>query len=216
MRVLIADDHYVFREGLRTLLGTVEGVEVVGEAGTYEDVIAAAQELHPDLVLMDLQMPGGTGIAATRLIRDRLPDARILVLTMFGDDDHVTQAIAAGAHGYLLKDAGPAELLRSLESVVAGQFVLGSGVARHPRAVLARGHAPRPLPELSDRELEVLDLMAAGQGNEAIARRLGLTLKTVRNYVSTIYAKLLVADRTQAVITAREAGLGRRQPGVTA
>jgi DNA-binding NarL/FixJ family response regulator len=127
---------------------------------------------------------------------------------MFADSAHVAAAIAAGAHGYLLKDAGPEEIVRSLQSVEAGQFVLGSGLDAEPQLLLQRAQTPRPLPELSARELEILELMARGSANADIARYLGLTLKTVRNHVSNIYAKLLVADRAQAVLKARDAGLG--------
>lgn len=209
MKILLADDHYVFREGLRTLLSTVPEMDVVGEATTSDEAVQAALRLEPDLVLMDLEMPGGGGVWATAAIRSKAPHVRILVLTMFADSAHIAEAVAAGAHGYLLKDAGPEEIVRSLLSVKAGQFVLGSGLDAEPQHLL-QPKRTRPLPELSDRELEILDLMAQGIPNEGIAVRLELTIKTIRNHVSNIYAKLLVADRAQAVLKARDAGLGLR------
>lgn len=208
MKVLVADDHYVFREGVRTLLDTLPEVEVVGEAGTVADVVSEAERLRPDVVLMDLQLPDGSGIDATVRVLEAVPSARVLVLTMFREQSHVARAVDAGARGFLPKDAGPEEIIRSVRAVHAGQFVLGSGVEGTARD-LFRHATPRRFPELSERELEILDLIAAGADNEQIARRLSLSVKTVRNHASNIYLKLQVADRAGAIVAARDAGLGR-------
>jgi DNA-binding NarL/FixJ family response regulator len=208
MKVLVVDDHFVFREGLRTLLATVSEVESVDEAGTVADAVAAARRLRPDVVLMDVQLPDGSGLDATRQIAETVPGTRVVMLTMFRERDHVARAIDAGACGFLPKEAGPEEIVRSLHAVHSGQFVLGAGVATSPRD-LFRDPAPRPFPELSDRELEILDLIAAGVDNAGIARRWGLSVKTVRNHASNIYLKLRVEDRAHAIVLARDAGLGR-------
>ena len=210
MRAVVADDHPVFRQGLRVLLEEL-GVEVVAEAGDGEQAVAAALEHRPDVVLMDLQMPVLGGIEATRQLVARWPDARVLVLTMVGDDEAVFAAVQAGALGYVLKGAGSAEIGRAMAGVAEGQAVYGAEVARRLRAFFSAGAGvvARPFPELSDREREVLELLAAGLPNAAVARRLFLSEKTVRNHVTSVFAKLGVRDRAEAIVRAREAGLGR-------
>ncbi len=209
MRAVVADDHPVFRQGLRVLLEDL-GVDVVAEAPDGTAAVEAALRERPDVVLMDVQMPGLTGIEATRQLLERWPEARVLVLTMVADDEAVFAAIQAGALGYVLKGAGQAEIGRALEAVAAGQAVYGAEVARRLRAFFTAGSGvvARPFPELSDREREVLDLIAAGLPNTAIAHRLFLSEKTIRNNITSIFAKLAVRDRAEAVVRAREAGLG--------
>ncbi len=210
MRAVVADDHPVFRQGLRVLLEDL-GVDVVAEAPDGTAAVEAVLRERPDVVLMDVQMPGLSGIEATRQLLERWPEARVLVLTMVADDEAVFAAIQAGALGYVLKGAGQAEIGRALEAVAAGQAVYGAEVAPRLRAFFTAGSGvvARPFPELSDREREVLDLIAAGLPNTAIAHRLFLSEKTIRNNVTSIFAKLAVRDRAEAVVRAREAGLGR-------
>jgi DNA-binding NarL/FixJ family response regulator len=211
MRVLIADDHPVFRGGLRAMLEVEEDVEVIGEAGTGTEVLSLVDSLRPDLVMMDLNMPELDGVAATRQIARDHPGVRILVLTMFDDDDSVFAAMRAGAHGYLLKGASPVDVRHAVHVVAAGGAMFGPAVAQRVIEFFAR---PRPsstalaFPQLTDREHEILDLLARGQTNAAIATRLHISQKTVRNHVSNIFTKLAVADRAQAVARARDAGLG--------
>ena len=210
MRAVVADDHPVFRQGLRVLLEDL-GVDVVAEAPDGTAAVEVALRERPDVVLMDVQMPGLSGIEATRQLVERWPEARVLVLTMVADDEAVFAAVQAGALGYLLKGAGQAEIGRALEAVAAGQGVYGAEVARRLRAFFTAGSGvvAKPFPELSDREREVLDLIAAGLPNTAIASRLFLSEKTIRNNITSIFAKLGVRDRAEAVVRAREAGLGR-------
>jgi len=210
LRVLIADDHPVFRNGLRALLASVPEMEVAGEATSGDEAIALATTLQPDIVLMDLQMPGGGGIAATRRILDASPHIRILVITMFEDDDSVFAALRAGARGYLLKGASATEMLRAIGAVGDGEAIFSPAIAQRLLDFFSAPHpAARalPFPELTEREREILTLIVQGQANPAIAARLGLSLKTVRNHVSNIFSKLQVADRAQAILRAREAGL---------
>ena len=210
IRILIADDHPIFRDGMRGLLDSVADTEVVGEATTGEEAIARAASLQPDVILMDLKMPGMNGIEATRHIVQTSPHVGVLVVTMFEDDDSVFAAMRAGARGYLLKGANQAEMLRAIRAVGNGEAIFGPAIAERVMRYFA---APRPaatpqvFPELTEREREILALIARGQGNQEIAERLFLSLKTVRNHVSNIFAKLQVADRAQAVLRAREAGL---------
>ena len=212
IRILIADDHPVFRYGLRALLAAEPETEVVGEATSGDEVIALAATLQPDVILMDLNMPGVNGIEATRRILAASPHVRILVITMF-DDDSVFAAMRAGARGYLLKGAEGEETLRAIRAVSKGEAIFSSAIAQ--RLIQYFG-APRPevpahpFPELTDREREILTLIAQGYTNAAMAERLVLSLKTVRNYVSNIFGKLQVADRAAAIIRARDAGLGQR------
>jgi len=211
LRVLIADDHPVFRAGLRAMLEVEDDVEVVGEAGTGAEVLSLVDSLRPGLVLMDLNMPELDGVGATRRLTHDHPGVRILVLTMFDDDDSVFAAMRAGAHGYLLKGASPVDVRHAVHVVAGGGAMFGPAVAQRVIDFFAR---PRPaatalaFPQLTDREHEILDLLAQGHPNAAIATRLHISQKTVRNHVSNIFGKLAVADRAQAVARARDAGLG--------
>jgi DNA-binding NarL/FixJ family response regulator len=210
LRILVVEDHPLFRRGVVALLESVTGLAVAGVATTGEDAVARAAELRPDVVLMDLQLPGISGIEATRAIVAATPDVRVLVLTLFEDDDSVFLALRAGARGYVLKDADEDELTGAVRAVGRGEAIFSRAIAGR---VLAFFAAPRPepkvFPELTDREREILSLIAAGHPNPSIARQLFLSPKTVANYVSAIFAKMQVADRAEAMIRAREAGLGR-------
>jgi DNA-binding NarL/FixJ family response regulator len=211
--VLLADDHPLVRQGLRAVLGGADGLAVVGEASDGDEVVRLAAELAPDVVVMDLQMPGLHGIEATRQILASRPGTAVLVLTMFEDDDTVFAAVAAGACGYLLKGADGADIVTAIRSAAAGQAVFGAALAgRLSRWLAARpdAPAPAPFPQLTDRERAILDGVAAGLTNAQIGQRLFLSAKTVANNVSTILTKLQVAERGQAIVRAREAGLGRR------
>lgn len=214
MRVLICDDHPVFRDGLRLLLGEL-GVEVVGEAATGEEAVDTAAEVVPDVVVMDLHLPGISGIEATRTIRAANPGVGVLVLTMLDDDTTLLAALRAGANGYLLKGAGHADVERALAAVANGDMMVAADVAQRLRAGLDGGSSTAPFPELSRREREVLELLARGQPNEQIAAALFLSVKTVRNNVSAIFTKLDVENRAAAVALARDAGLGRPLRGST-
>jgi DNA-binding NarL/FixJ family response regulator len=213
--VVLADDHPPFRAGLRALLASAPDMTVLGEAGTGAETILLADTLQPDVILMDLQMPEVTGIEATRRILHTSPHIAVLVLTMFEDDDSVFAALRAGARGYLLKGALKADILRAVRAVSRGEAIFGPPIARR---VLSYFAAPPPstpayaFPELTERERDVLDLLAAQQTNQEIAKRLQVTLKTVQNHVSNIFSKLQVAERAQAIARAREAGLGERKP----
>ncbi len=212
IRVLIADDHPLFRDGMHGLLDSEADTEVVGEAKTGEEAVELAEALQPDVILMDIKMPGINGIEATREVVSRSPHIGVLVVTMFEDDDSVFAAMRAGARGYLLKDARGDEVLGAIRAVAGGQAIFGPGIAQRLMGFFAApgpNVPPRAFPELTAREEEILALVDSGHGNPEIAERLFLSLKTVQNHVSNIFAKLQVADRAQAVIRAREAGLGR-------
>jgi DNA-binding NarL/FixJ family response regulator len=210
LRVVVADDHPLFRDGLRTLLALEPGVELAGEASTGTEAVAAAEELEPDIVVMDLHMPGMNGIEATRRIVEARPEVGVLVLTMFEDDDSVFAAMRSGARGYLLKGAGQEEIVRAIEAVGRGEAIFGPTIARRVMEFFSQtARPPHPFPELTDREREVLELIAQGRSNPDIAQHFVLSTKTVRNHVSNIFTKLRVADRAQAIVRAREAGLGR-------
>ena len=207
MRVLIADDHLFYREGLRVMLGAVPEIQLVGEAATGDEAIERALALQPDVVLMDLKMPGASGIEATRRIVRENPRIGVLVLTMF-DDDSVFAAMRAGARGYLLKDARLEDVVRAIEAVGRGEAIFSPSIAGRLLAYFANNRPVRTaFPELTEREHEILALIAHGRTNEQIAAQLVVSIKTVRNHVSTIFSKLQVADRAQAVVRAREAGL---------
>ena len=215
-RVLIADDHRFYREGVRALLADARDVEVVGEAASGDEAIARAEALQPDVVLMDLKMPGLNGIEATRRIVGASPHVGVLVVTMYDDDDSVFAAMRAGARGYLLKDADQEDLLRAIQAVSRGEAIFSPAIARRLMGYFAALHAGgagaasvAPFPDLTAREREILALIAEGRNNTMIAARLSLSLKTVQNHVSNILSKLQVADRAQAIVRAREAGLGR-------
>jgi DNA-binding NarL/FixJ family response regulator len=210
-RVLIVDDHPVVRDGLRVLLGTM-GVDVVGVAADGEAAVREAQVVRPDLVLMDVQMPGIDGIEATRRLRALVPSTVVLMLTMYDDDATVFTAMRAGARGYLLKGATQEEIHAAITAALAGQVVFGPGVAARVLDFFAAPPAasadPAPFPGLTEREREILDLLAAGRRTSAIAEALYLSPKTVSNHLTAIFAKLEVSDRQQAIILARERGLG--------
>jgi DNA-binding NarL/FixJ family response regulator len=214
LHVLIADDHPVFRDGLRSLLSSTIEIEVVGEAATGAEVVDLAASLQPDVIVMDLHMPELNGIEATRRVVQASPHIGILVLTMFEDDDSVFAAMRAGARGYLLKGDDQAEIVRAIQAVGSGEAIFGPAIAMRVIQYFSapRGRGPvQAFPELTEREREVLGLIAQGHANQAIAQRLVLSHKTVRNHVSNIFAKLQVADRAQAIVRAREAGLGQEQ-----
>jgi DNA-binding NarL/FixJ family response regulator len=211
VRLLVADDHAAFRSGLRALLETVDEVQLAGEAATGDEAVLLALRLQPDVVLMDLNMPGRDGISATRAIAEAAPHIAVLVLTMYDEQDSVFDAVRAGARGYLLKGAGRDELVRAVRAVAAGEAIFGPAVARRLVAYFARPvpeASPGAFPELTDREREILDLIARGMSNPDITTRLVLSPKTVRNHVSNVFAKLQVRDRAEAIVRAREAGLG--------
>jgi DNA-binding NarL/FixJ family response regulator len=221
IRVLVADDHPVFRRGIRAILGAEPDTELVGEATDGEEAIALALELRPDVILMDLNMPKATGIEATRRILEANPETAILMLTMFEDDKSIFAAMRAGAHGYVLKGADGSETLRAIHAAASGEAIFSPTITRRLTAYFAtpagdsRATAAQAFPNLTEREHEILSLIAGGYTNNAIASRLYLSPKTVRNYVSTIFTKLGVSDRSQAIIRAREAGLGQEhsRPG---
>ena len=211
IRVLVADDHQLFRDGVRALLQSLEGTDVVGEAASGEEAIRLALELEPDIVLMDIQMPEVNGVEATRRILAERPDISVIVVTMYEDDDLVFAAMRAGAKGYILKGAGQEQLMRAIDAVAHGEALYNPRIAERLLQFFQTSRRDLPLnafPDLTDREREVLDLVARGLDNAGIARRLGITAKTARNHVSNVLGKLMVADRTAAAIKAREAGFG--------
>lgn len=213
LRVLLADDHPVYRDGLRLTLEGWGAATLVGEATNGEEAVALASRLTPDVILMDLQMPGLSGVEAARAILSRDPSVAVLVLTMFDDDDLVLAAIRAGARGYLLKGATRDELRRAILAAGSGEAIFGPSIAARLSGLLSDpARAARPFPDLTDREREVLELVARGRANPEIARRLGISEKTVRNHVSTILAKLEVLGRSEAIVRAREAGMGGEVP----
>lgn len=212
IRVILVDDHPFYREGVRAMIADQPGIELVGEAATGEAAIALAADTRPDVVIMDVAMPGMGGIEATRRITSTRPETAVLILTMH-DDATVFTALHAGARGYLLKDAGVDELLRAILAVHRGEAIFSPAAATRIAHHFAHGPAaagPGRFPDLTDRETEVLALLADDLGTAAIARRLGLTEKTVYNYVATILAKLRARDRAEAAARARAAGLGGR------
>jgi DNA-binding NarL/FixJ family response regulator len=210
VRVLLADDHPVVRHGLRALLGTLEGIEVVAEAGNGDEAVREAVLHRPDVVLMDIRMPGLDGVEATRQIRRDCPDTGVLVLTMYDDDATVVTAIQAGARGYLLKGADQTAITQAIRSVATGQSVLGPGLAERVLARSSDARPPRAFPQLTDREHAILDLLADGRRTAEIAEALFLSPKTVSNHLTGIFGKLRVPDRSAAIIKARSAGLGTK------
>jgi DNA-binding NarL/FixJ family response regulator len=211
LRILIADDHPLFRHGMAALLAANPEFSVVGEATTGQEAVRLAGSLQPDVILMDIQMPELNGIEATRRILYESPHIRILIITMFEDDSSVFAAMKAGARGYILKDARKEEIIRAIGAVGSGEAIFSPAIATRLMDFFA---APRPdlpqqaFPELTAREFEILGLIAQAHSNLEIAQRLSLSHNTVRNYVSNIFSKLQVADRAQAIIKARESGLG--------
>ena len=211
IRVLIADDHPLFRDGMHGLLDSVPDTEVVGEAKNGEQAVTLAESLQPDVILMDIKMPGINGLQAMRQILQTSPHIRVLIVSMLEDDDSVFAAMRAGARGYVPKGANQAEMLRAIRAVANGEAIFGPGIAQRLIGFFSasrRSVEPKIFPELTERESEILALVAHGRTNEEIAGQLVLSLKTVRNHVSNIFSKLQVADRAQAIIRARDAGLG--------
>lgn len=211
IRIIIADDHTLLRDGLRALFASVPDIEVIGEAESGADAISKAEQLQPDVILMDIQMPGINGIQATRQIVSKQPEIGVIVVTMYKDDDSVFAAMRAGARGYILKGADQDEMLRAIRAVASGEALFGPEIATRlvnffssPQADLS----PQAFPELTSREHEVLELIAKGLNNQVIANRLSISEKTVRNHISNIFNKLQVVDRAQAIVKAREAGMG--------
>ena len=221
IRVLIVDDHAVVREGLRTFLELQDGIEVAGEAGDGAEAIELAQRLAPDVILMDLVMPRLDGIGAMRALREHVPQARVIVLTSFLDDERLMPALEAGADGYLLKDVEPAELARAIRTAQSGEAMIAPTVAGRLLRTLAQPRPPAAIDgeRLTRREREVLELIAAGRSNKRIAFELGIAEKTVKTHVGHVLAKLDVTDRTQAALLAVRSGLvgapqhGRRPGG---
>ncbi|MHA6627048.1 response regulator [Pseudonocardia sichuanensis] len=209
VRILVVDDHPTFRLGMQALLNSIAGFTVVGEAADAPEAVELARRVPADVVVMDLDLAGTSGVDATHAVLRERPELRVLVVTMLEDDDSVFAAMRAGARGYLLKSATPAEVERAVRAVANGEVLVAGGVAERVLGfVTGARRAATPFPELTEREREVLDLVARGMDNLAVARRLALSDKTVRNHLSTILAKLRVADRAQAIVRARDAGLG--------
>jgi len=210
IRLLIADDHAFYREGVRTMLLGLLDMEVIGEAANGDEIIAQAESLRPDVILMDIKMPGTNGIEATRRILRGSPHIKVLVVTMFEDDDSVFAAMRAGARGYLLKDADQDELVRAVKAVYRGEAIFSSAIAQRMIryfSALPQAASAIAFPDLTAREREILQMIAQGESNATIAKHLTLSLKTVQNHVSNIFSKLQVADRAQAIVRARDAGL---------
>lgn len=209
--VLLVDDHHAFRASAHALLSTDSAIEVIGQAETGSQAVTAVADLQPDVVVMDLQMPDLNGIEATRRILALAPRVAVLVLTMFDDDDSVFQAMRVGARGYLLKGATRAELVRAIHAVAQGEAIFGPSIAQRVLAHFVSGawEPADQFQELTTREREILDRIAAGEANPMIAAELFLSPKTVRNHISNIFAKLQVASRAEAIVRARDAGLGR-------
>jgi DNA-binding NarL/FixJ family response regulator len=211
VRVVLVDDHPMFRDGLKVALSAMPGVEVVAEASSGAEAVAAAAAHQPDVVIMDVNMPDLNGIDATRRIVAESPHIGVLVLTMFDEDESVFQAMRAGARGYLLKGSDQADIVRAVRAVARGDAIFGPALAQRLIGYFAPGRAAAvPFTGLTDREREVLELVARGRSNAEIAKELFVSPKTVRNHVSNVFAKLQVSDRAQAIVRAREAGLGER------
>jgi DNA-binding NarL/FixJ family response regulator len=214
IKLMIADDHKLFREGLKALLAVTEDIEIVGEAADGDTAVKKCKELGPTIILMDINMPGLTGIQATTQILDELPQTGIIMLTMLEDDASVFNAMRAGARGYLLKGADPNEVLSVIRAVADGQALFGPAIASRVLSYFkelgnksSSQQSETPFPELTERELEILRLISQGLNNSEIAQKLYLSPKTVRNHITSIFSKLQVADRAQAIVRAREAGL---------
>ena len=212
IRILVVDDHAVVREGLRTFLELQEDFQVVGEAGDGEEAVGLAERLRPDVVLMDLVMPGLDGVGAMQRLRSRLPDCRVIVLTSFADDDRLLPAIQAGAAGYLLKDTRPSELARAVRAAHAGEALLDPTVAARLVDAIAQAPGSEPPQRLTPREHQVLELIARGLSNKLIARELEISEKTVKAHVGHLLGKLGVTDRTQAALYAVRAGIVGGEP----
>lgn len=215
VRVLVVDDHKLFRDGLNAILMNVPDIEVVGEAGTGREAVSQVDTLAPDVVLMDINMPDANGIEATQQLLAIKPDTGIIMLTMLEDNDSLFAAMRAGARGYILKGADKAEVLKTIWAVVNGEALFGPAIANRLTSffqisgdVTPQNETVAPFPDLTDREREVLNLIAAGENNQEISEHLHISAKTVSNHISNIFSKLQVADRAQAIIRARQAGFG--------
>jgi DNA-binding NarL/FixJ family response regulator len=211
LRILIADDHPLFRKGMHALIDSQPDMEVVGEAATGAEAISLAETLAPDVIVMDLQMPAGSGISATRAILNASPHIRILMVTLFEDNESVFTALRSGARGYILKDAGAGEMAAAIQAAGRGEAIFSPAIANRLIDFFAtlQPSVPKDMfPTLTEREREVLGLIAKGHSNADIAGELSLSIKTIHNYVSNVFNKLQVADRAQAIIRARDAGLG--------
>jgi DNA-binding NarL/FixJ family response regulator len=208
IRVLLVDDNAAFRAGMTRLLATIPDFEMCGTAADGATGVQAALQRQPDVVLMDIAMPHTNGIEATRLLHDQAPHIGVVVMTMLEADDAVSQALRAGARGYLVKGAPQSEIVETIRGVHAGRAIIGAATAKQLGSIFALSTPPDPFPELTPRERSVLEALAAGASTSQIAHRLGLSDKTVRNHLSNIFTKLRVTDRTQAVIKAREHGIG--------
>ncbi|MGD8753730.1 MAG: response regulator transcription factor [Anaerolineales bacterium] len=212
VRILIVDDHTLFREGVRAILKAVSDFEIVGEAATGEEAIDKVSTLKPDIILMDIQMPDINGVEATIKILKEHPEMGIIILTMLEDDDSLFSALRAGARGYVLKGADKAEMVKSIRAVANGEALFGPAIAnRLTRFFKNPGRMKKQsaFPELTDREFEVLELIAKAHNNQEIAENLHISIKTVSNHISNVFNKLQVADRTEAIFKARDAGLGK-------
>lgn len=215
IRVLVVDDHTLFRDGLHAILSNVTDMEVVGEAGTGAEAVAQAASLAPDVILMDISMPDLNGIEATQQVLAAKPDTGVIMLTMLEDNDSLFAAMCAGARGYILKGSDKAEVLKTIRAVADGEALFGPAIAarltaffQHARRAVDLSESVSPFPELSEREREVLARIAAGDNNQEIAQKLHVSVKTVSNHISHIFNKLQFADRAQAIVKARQAGLG--------
>jgi DNA-binding NarL/FixJ family response regulator len=213
IRVVVVDDHQIVRDGLVALLGALDGAEVVGTAEDGREALHVVEETEPDVVVMDIQMPRLDGIEATRFVTGKHPEVKVVMLTMNEDDDTVLSAMRAGASGYLLKGSGADEVHNAIRAAAGGGMIFGASLAGKVGQYFASMTAPQqseePFPDLTERERSVLDMLAAGKSNDAIARELFVSGKTVRNTVSSIYTKLHAAGRGEAIVKAREAGYGR-------
>jgi DNA-binding NarL/FixJ family response regulator len=214
IRLLVADDHALFREGLQALFSATPGIEIVGEAANGDETVALAEKLQPDIILMDINMPGTDGIQATRWVLRANPTIGVIMVTMLEEDAALFSAMRAGARGYVLKGAHHEELLQTVRAVASGQVLFGPSTASRVMTLFQDIQADvkpslsgETFPELTPRELEVLELMAQGSNNSQIAKKLVITDKTVRNHITSIFGKLQVVDRAQAIIKARDAGL---------
>lgn len=207
--LLVADDHTLFRDGLKALFGSLADTTVIGEATTGAEAIQQAEKHQPDVILMDIQMPDINGIEATRQIVQTSPHIGVIIVTMFEDDESLFAAMRAGARGYILKGADQDEMLRTIRAVARGDALFGPAVAVRLMSFFKASHAvvASAFPDLTEREFEILRLLARGMSNQEIGDKLTISIKTVRNHVSNIFSKLQVADRVQAIIRARDAGL---------
>ncbi|HEY6423104.1 MAG TPA: response regulator transcription factor [Pseudonocardiaceae bacterium] len=213
IRVVLADDHPVVRDGLSALLGSVAGIDVVATAATGRDAVRLAVTLRPDVLVLDIQMPDLDGVSAAREITRDAPAVAVLMLTMFDDEESVFAAMRAGARGYVLKGAAQEEIFRAIRAVAAGEAIFGPGIARRVLGRLSgKAVVTTRFPQLTPRERQVLELLAAGLPTTVIGAKLGLASKTVNNHASAIFAKLHVADRTEAILRARDAGFGVHPP----